>query len=96
MKITKIYPPCWFAKMNNPILQLVICGGDLANAHVDIMGKPNLNYEIISNTNNCIVLNVDTSDAKSNTTYSLQLKRNNETVEEEYKFCKRPKTDLVI
>ena len=41
MEITKIYPPCWFAKMNNPILQLVICGGDLANAHVDIMGKPN-------------------------------------------------------
>lgn len=89
MKITKIYPPCWFAKMNNPILQLVICGDDLANAHVDIMGKPNLNYEIISNTNNCIVLNVDTSDAKSNTTYSLQLKRNNETVEEEYKFLPR-------
>lgn len=89
MEITKIYPPCWFAKMNNPIFQLVICGGDLANAHVDIMGKPNLNYEIISKTNDCIVLNVETSDAKSNTTYRLQLKRNGETVEEEYKFFPR-------
>ena len=89
MEITKIYPPCWFAKMNNPKLQLVICGGDLANAHVDIMGKPNLNYEIVSNTNNYIVLNVETSGAKSNTTYRLQLKRNGETEEEEYKFLPR-------
>lgn len=89
MEITKIYPPCWFAKMNNPILQLVICGADLANAHIDIMGKPKLNYKIISNTNHCIVLNVDTSDVKSNTTYSLLLKRNGETVEEVYKFLPR-------
>lgn len=89
MEITKIYPPCWFAKMNNPILQLVICGGDLANAHVDIMGKPNLNYEIIGNTNNCIVLNVDTSDVGFNTSYSLQLRRNGETVEKKYKFLPR-------
>lgn len=35
------------------------------------------------------MLNVDTSDAKSNTTYRLQLKRNGETVEEEYKFLPR-------
>lgn len=48
MEITKIYPPCWFAKMNNPILQLVICGGDLTNAHVDIMGCPKLKNEIIT------------------------------------------------
>ena len=89
MEITKIYPPCWFAKMNNPILQLVICGGDLANAHVDIMGKPNLNYEIISKTNNCIVLNVDTSDVGFNTIYSLQLRRNGETVEKKYNFLPR-------
>lgn len=89
MEITKIYPPCWFAKMNNPILQLVICGGDLANAHVDIMGKSNLNYEIISNTNNCIVLNVDTSDVGFNTIYSLQLRRNGETVEKKYNFLPR-------
>ena len=89
MEITKIYPPCWFAKMNNPILQLVICGGDLANAHVDIMGKPNLNYEIIGNTNNCIVLNVDTSDVGFNTIYSLQLRRNGETAEKKYNFLPR-------
>lgn len=89
MEITKIYPPCWFAKMNNPILQLVICGGDLVNAHVDIMGKPNLNYEIISKTNNCIVLNVDTSDVEFNTIYSLQLRRNGETVEKKYNFLPR-------
>lgn len=89
MEITKIYPPCWFAKMNNPILQLVICGGDLANAHVNIMGGPKLKNEIITISNNYIVLNVDTSDAKSNTTYRLQLKRNGETVEEEYKFLPR-------
>ena len=89
MEITKIYPPCWFAKMNNPILQLVICGGDLTNAHVDIMGCPKLKNEIITISNNYIVLNVDTSDAKSNTTYRLQLKRNGETVEEEYKFLPR-------
>ena len=89
MEITKIYPPCWFAKMNNPKLQLVICGGDLANAHVDIMGKPNLNYEIISKTNNCIVLNVDTSDVGFNTIYSLQLRRNGETVEKKYNFLPR-------
>ena len=89
MEITKIYPPCWFANMNNPILQLVICGDDLANAHVYIMGKSKLKYEIISNTNNYIVLNVDTSDVKSSISYSLQLKRNGETVEEEYKFLPR-------
>ena len=89
MEITKIYPPCWFAKMNNPILQLVICGGDLTNAYVDIMGCPKLKNEIITISNNYIVLNVDTSDAKSNTTYRLQLKRNGETVEEEYKFLPR-------
>lgn len=89
MEITKIYPPCWFAKMNNPKLQLVICGGDLANAHVDIMGKPNLNYEIISKTNNCIVLNVDTSDVGFNTIYSLQLRRNGETVEKKFNFLPR-------
>ena len=89
MEITKIYPPCWFAKMNNPILQLVICGGDLTNAHVDIMGCPKLKNEIITISNNYIVLNVVTSDAKSNTTYRLQLKRNGETVEEEYKFLPR-------
>lgn len=89
MEITKIYPLCWFANMNNPILQLVICGDDLANAHVYIMGKSKLKYEIISNTNNYIVLNVDTSDVKSSISYSLQLKRNGETVEEEYKFLPR-------
>ena len=89
MEITKLYPPFWFAKMDNPILQLVICGGDLANAHVDIMGKPNLNYEIISKTNNCIVLNVDTSDVGFNTIYSLQLRRNGETVEKKYNFLPR-------
>ena len=89
MEIAKIYPPCWFANMNNPILQLVICGDDLANAHVYIMGKSKLKYEIISNTNNYIVLNVDTSDVKSSISYSLQLKRNGETVEEEYKFLPR-------
>ena len=89
MEITKIYPPCWFANMNNPILQLVICGDDLANAHVYIMGKSKLKYEIISNTNNYIVLNADTSDVKSSISYSLQLKRNGETVEEEYKFLPR-------
>lgn len=89
MEITKIYPPCWFANMNNPILQLVICGGDLTNAHVDIMGCPKLKNEIITISNNYIVLNVDTSESKSNTTYRLQLKRNGETVEEEYKFLPR-------
>lgn len=89
MEITKIYPPCWFAKMNNPILQLVIWGDDLANACVDIMGSPKLRIEIITISNNYIVLNVDTSDAKSNTTYRLQLKRNGETEEEEYKFLPR-------
>lgn len=89
MEITKIYPPCWFAKMNNPILQLVICGTDLANAHVDIMGKPKLNYEIISNTNHCIVLNVDTSDVKSNTSYSLQLRKNSEIATGKYMFFPR-------
>lgn len=89
MEITKIYPPCWFANMDNPILQLIICGGDLANAHVDIVGKSKLNNEIISNTNHCIVLNVDTSDVKSNTSYCLQLRRNSETATEKYMFFPR-------
>lgn len=75
MEITKIYPPCWFAKMNNPILQLVICGNDLANVRVEIGRKLELGYEIVSNTNDYIVLNVDTSGVKSNTSYSLQLKK---------------------
>lgn len=86
MEIKKVYPPCWFTNMNNPILQLVICGNDLENAHVDITGMHKLKFEIISITNNYIVLNVDTSDAKSNKSYSFQLKRNCEIATEKYKF----------
>lgn len=89
MEIAKIYPPCWFAKMNNPILQLVICGDDLANTCVEIEGNLELKPEIISNTNNCIVLDVDTSDVKSNTSYAIRLKRDSKTATKEYKFFPR-------
>lgn len=89
MKITKVYPPHWFAKMDNPNLQLVIQGNDLANAQVTLGHKSELEHKIISHTNNYIVLNVDTSEVKSNTCYTLQLKRNSETVKEDYKFLPR-------
>lgn len=89
MEITKIYPPCWFANMNNPILQLIICGNDLENAHVTVGRKFELKHEIICHTNNFIVLDVDTSDAKSNTSYTLQLKRHSEVETQEYKFFPR-------
>lgn len=89
MEITKIYPPCWFANMNNPILQLIICGNDLENARVTVGRKFELKHEIICHTNNFIVLDVDTSDAKSNTSYTLQLKRHSEVETQEYKFFPR-------
>lgn len=89
MEITKIYPPCWFANMNNPILQLIICGNDLENAHVTVGRKFELKHEIICHTNNFIVLDVDTSDAKSNTSYTLQLKRHSEVETQEYNFFPR-------
>lgn len=89
MEITKIYPPCWFADMNNPILQLIICGNDLENAHVTVGRKFELKHEIICHTNNFIVLDVDTSDVKSNTSYTLQLKRHSEVETQEYKFFSR-------
>ena len=89
MKITKVYPPHWFTKMDNPNLQLVIQGNDLANAQVTLGHKSELEHKIISHTNNYIVLNVDTSEVKSNTCYTLQLKRNSETVKEDYKFLPR-------
>mgnify|MGYP004649911655 FL=1 len=89
MEITKIYPPCWFANMNNPKLQLVIQGNDLANARVTIGDKLELEHKIISHTNNYIVLDVDTSKVKSNTSYKLQLKRNGEVEAKEYKILPR-------
>lgn len=89
MEITKIYPPCWFAKMENPNLQLVIQGDDLVNAHVTISNKFELEHKIISHTNNYIVLNVNTSKVKSNAIYTLQLKRHSETVKEKYQFLPR-------
>lgn len=89
MEITKIYPPCWFANMDNPKLQLVIQGNDLANARVTIGDKLELEHKIISHTNNFIVLDVDTSKVKSNTSYKLQLKRNGEVEDQKYKFLPR-------
>ena len=89
MEITKIYPPCWFANMDNPKVQLVIQGNDLANARVIIGDKLELEHKIIIHSNNYIVLNVDTSDVKSNTSYKLQLKRNGEVEAQEYKFLPR-------
>lgn len=89
MEITKIYPPCWFANMNNPKLQLVIQGNDLANARVTIGDKLELEHKIISQMNNYIVLDVDTSKVKYNTSYKLQLKRNGEVEAQKYKFLPR-------
>lgn len=89
MEITKIYPPYWFTNMNNPIFQLIICGSDLANVGASIGYKHQLKCDIIRNTDNDLILNVDTCDVNSNTGYSLQLKRNSETVEKEYKFVSR-------
>lgn len=89
MEITKIYPPCWFANMDNPKLQLVIQGNDLANARVTIGDKLELKHKIISHTNNFIVLDIDTSNVKSNTSYTLQLKRHSEVETNEYKILSR-------
>lgn len=74
MEIIRIYPPCWFANMDNPKLQLVIQGDDLANARVTIDGEVELEHEIICHTYNYIVLNVNTGGVKSNTSYKLLLR----------------------
>ena len=87
MEIRKIYPPCWFANMDNPKLQLIIKGDDLANARITVGCE--LEHKIISHTNNYIVLDVDTSKVKSNTSYKLQLKRNGEVEAKEYKILPR-------
>lgn len=89
MEIRKIYPPCWFANMDNPKLQLIINGDDLANARITVGCELELEQKIISHTNNYIVLDVDTSKVKSNTSYKLQLKRNGEVEAQEYKFLPR-------
>lgn len=89
MEIRKIYPPCWFANMDNPKLQLIIKGDDLANARITVGCELELEHKIISHTNNYIVLYVDTSKVKSNTSYKLQLKRNGEVEAQEYKFLPR-------
>lgn len=89
MEIRKIYPPCWFANMDNPKLQLIINGDDLANARITVGCELDLEQKIISHTNNYIVLDVDTSKVKSNTSYKLQLKRNGEVEAQEYKFLPR-------
>ena len=89
MEIRKIYPPCWFANMDNPKLQLIIKGDDLANARITVGCELELEHKIISHTNNYIVLNVDTSKVKSNTSYKLQLKRNGEVEAPKYKFLPR-------
>lgn len=89
MEIRKIYPPCWFANMDNPKLQLIIKGDDLANARIKVGCELELEYKIISHTNNYIVLDVDTSKVKSNTSYKLQLKRNSEVEAQEYNFLPR-------
>lgn len=89
MEIRKIYPPCWFANMDNPKLQLIIKGDDLANARIKVGCELELEYKIISHTNNYIVLDVDTSKVKSNTSYKLQLKRNGEVEAQEYNFLPR-------
>lgn len=89
MEIRKIYPPCWFANMDNPKLQLIIKGDDLANARIKVGCELELEYKIISHTNNYIVLDVDTSKVKSNTSYKLQLKRNGEVEAKEYKILPR-------
>lgn len=89
MEIRKIYPPCWFANMDNPKLQLIIKGDDLANARITVGCELELEHKIISHTNNYIVLDVDTSKVKSNTSYKLQLKRNGEVEAQEYNFLPR-------
>lgn len=89
MEIRKIYPPCWFANMENPKLQLIIKGDDLANARITVGCELELEHKIISHTNNYIVLDVDTSKVKSNTSYKLQLKRNGEVEAKEYKILPR-------
>lgn len=89
MEIRKIYPPCWFANMDNPKLQLIIKGDDLANARITVGCELELEHKIISHTNNYIVLDVDTSKVKSNTSYKLQLKRNGEVEAKEYKILPR-------
>lgn len=89
MEIRKIYPLCWFANMDNPKLQLIIKGDDLANARITVGCELELEHKIISHTNNYIVLDVDTSKVKSNTSYKLQLKRNGEVEAKEYKILPR-------
>lgn len=89
MEIRKLYPPCWFANMDNPKLQLIIKGDDLANARITVGCELELEHKIISHTNNYIVLDVDTSKVKSNTSYKLQLKRNGEVEAKEYKILPR-------
>lgn len=89
MEIRKIYPPCWFANMDNPKSQLIIKGDDLANARITVGCELELEHKIISHTNNYIVLDVDTSKVKSNTSYKLQLKRNGEVEAKEYKILPR-------
>ena len=48
MDITRIDPPCWFANMNDNVLQLLVYGSDLLDVRVDIEYQVELDSSIVS------------------------------------------------
>lgn len=89
MDITRIDPPCWFANMNDNVLQLLVYGSDLLDVRVDIEYQVELDSSIVSNNCNYLIVNVDTSNVKPNTSCTLLFQRNGNIIRKEYKFLPR-------
>ena len=89
MEIRRIDPPCWFANMNNHNLQLIVYGADLKDVKVKIKYDIELAYEIVSMTDDYIILDVDVSDAKPNTKIVLTLSKGARTIVGDYCFLSR-------
>lgn len=89
MDITRIDPPCWFANMNDNVLQLLVYGSDLLDVRVDIEYQVELDSSIVSNNCNYLIVNVDTSNVKPNTSCTLLFQRNGNIIRKEYKFFPR-------
>lgn len=89
MEIRRIDPPCWFANMNNHNLQLIVYGADLKDVKVKIKYDIELAYEIVSMTDDYIILDVDVSDVKPNTKIVLTISKGVRTIVGDYCFLSR-------
>lgn len=89
MKIERCDPPCWFANMNNNKLQLILYGKDLLNATVSLSYQHELKTVVEYTSKNYLVLNIDITNVRPNTSCSIICCKSGEQSITEYKFLPR-------